>query len=72
MKTFTTALVTTHSRDRYVYTFDYLPTVEEVVKMVYEREGGEEAGVSLDWYMDTTDVEFDESPIFTKPKKKGK
>ena len=57
-----TALVETDSSDTYVWVFDYEPTFDEVIRMVWQAEQAEELG----WYQDTTNVTIIEQVVNTK------
>lgn len=47
------AVATTEMNDVYVYAFEYEPTIDEVITLVFNYEKNSDA---IKWYQDTTDV----------------
>ena len=54
-----TAHVVTESSDHYVWVYAKKPTINQVIKHLWESERAE----SLEWYQQTTDVEIKETEI---------
>jgi hypothetical protein len=57
------AVATTEMNDTYIYAFEYEPTVEEVITLVFNYEKNSD---TIEWYRDTTDVIIQQKHVKTR------